>query len=48
MIVPNFNDIIDILLIAYVLYKVFIFIRGTYAVQVLFGLGIILIFSLIA
>lgn len=48
MIIPNLNDIIDILIISYVLYKVFIFIRGTYAVQVLFGLGIILIFSLIA
>ncbi|HPG30114.1 MAG TPA: diadenylate cyclase CdaA [bacterium] len=45
---PNLNDIIDILIISYVLYKVFIFIRGTYAVQVLFGLGVILIFSLIA
>ncbi|MBP7652624.1 diadenylate cyclase CdaA [Candidatus Dependentiae bacterium] len=47
-IMPNLNDIIDILIISYVLYKVFIFIRGTYAVQVLFGLGVILIFSLVA
>jgi len=46
--IPNISDIIDILIIAYVLYKVFLFIRGTYAVQVLFGLGVILIFSLIA
>jgi len=45
---PTIFDIIDILIIAYVLYKVFIFIRGTYVIQVLYGLGVILLFSLLA
>lgn len=45
---PSIFDIIDILIIAYVIYKVFIFIRGTYVIQVLYGLGVILLFSLLA
>ncbi len=45
---PAFSDIVDILIIAYVLYKVFLFIRGTYVIQVLYGLGVILLFSLLA
>jgi diadenylate cyclase len=47
-ITPGINDIIDILIISFFLYKVFLFIRGTYAVQVLLGLGVILVFSLLA
>lgn len=38
---PRWLDVLDILLIAFVVYKVLLFIRGTRAVQLLFGLLIL-------
>jgi diadenylate cyclase len=36
-------DVVDILLVAYILYRLFLLIKGTRAVQMLLGLGILLI-----
>lgn len=36
-------DVVDVLLVAYILYRLFLLIKGTRAVQMLMGLGILLI-----
>ena len=41
-------DIIDVLLISYIFYRVFLAIRGTRAIQILKGLGILIMVSLVA
>lgn len=41
-------DIIDILLVAFVLYSLFMLIRGTQALQIFIGLLVVLIFSAVA
>jgi len=39
----HFWDVLDILLVAYILYRLFLLIKGTRAVQMLMGLGILLV-----
>ena len=41
-------DILDILLVAFILYRVFLLIKGTRAVQMLIGLGVLLFASLLS
>lgn len=41
-------DILDILIVAFLLYRLMIFIRGTRAIQMFLGLGILLVLSFIA
>lgn len=43
-----FLDIVDILLISYIFYRLFLVIKGTRAVQILRGLGILMGISLVA
>jgi uncharacterized protein (TIGR00159 family) len=44
----RWQDVIDILVVAYIIYQVFIFIKGTRAVQILIGLAVIFVAFLIA
>lgn len=43
---PGLTDIIDIVLVAFIFYKLFILIKGTRAVQMFVGLALIMLFSL--
>ncbi len=44
----TFADVIDIALVAFIFYKVYIFLKGTIAAQIFMGLVIVLLLSLIA
>src|SRR6201998_4672203 len=38
---PRWQDVLDILIVAYVIYRIAILIRGTRTMQMVFGLGIV-------
>ena len=46
--IVRWQDLVDILLVCIIVYRVFLLIRGTRAVQMLTGFGIILIFYYLA
>ena len=44
---PGIADLIDIILVSFIFYKLFVLVKGTRAVQMFIGLGVILVFSLV-